>query len=91
MKVMADIKANSALLLFSGGQDSATCLAWALSRYDYIETVGFEYAQRHNVEMQSRLNVLSQFKTQFPEWRSKIGEDHIIDLSRSQKNWVGRP
>lgn len=81
MKVMADIKANSALLLFSGGQDSATCLAWALSRYDYIETVGFEYAQRHNVEMQSRLNVLSQFKTQFPEWRSKIGEDHIIDLS----------
>ena len=74
-------QATKALILFSGGQDSATCLAWALERYDYVETIGFDYDQRHNVEMQCRLEVLEAFKTQFPKWAAKIGEDHIVDLS----------
>lgn len=72
---------QKALIMFSGGQDSATCLAWALDRYDYVETVGFDYDQRHSIEMQSRQEVLSQFRTQFPDWGTKLGEDHIVDLS----------
>ena len=72
---------HKALIMFSGGQDSATCLAWALERYDYIETVGFNYEQRHAVEMSSRQIVLKSFKTGFPNWAEKIGEDHIVDLS----------
>lgn len=72
---------SKALILFSGGQDSATCLAWALSRYDYVETIGFDYDQRHSIEMQCRMEVLAAFKAQFPDWGQKIGEDHIVDLS----------
>ena len=72
---------RKALILFSGGQDSATCLAWALERYDYVETVGFDYDQRHSIEMQCRLDVLAAFKAQFPKWGEKIGDDHIVDLS----------
>lgn len=71
---------NKALVLFSGGQDSATCLAWALSRYDYVETVGFDYEQRHMVEMQCRMDVLSEVRDQFPDWATKLGTDHIIDI-----------
>ncbi len=73
--------ASKVLILFSGGQDSASCLAWALSRFDYVETVGFDYGQRHNIEMQCRMDVLKAFKTSFPSWAHKIGEDHIVDLS----------
>ena len=72
---------HKALIMFSGGQDSATCLAWALERYNYIETVGFNYEQRHAVEMSSRQIVLKSFKTGFPNWAEKLGEDHIVDLS----------
>lgn len=72
---------SKALILFSGGQDSATCLAWALDRFDYVETVGFDYDQRHNIEMQCRMDVLEAFKSEFPHWACKIGEDHIVDLS----------
>lgn len=71
---------GKALVLFSGGQDSATCLAWALSRYDHVETVGFDYEQRHMVEMQCRMDVLSAFREQFPDWAVKLGKDHIIDI-----------
>lgn len=74
-------QASRALILFSGGQDSACCLAWALERFDYVETVGFDYDQRHNIEMQCRMDVLGAFKTSFPEWGDKIGEDHIVDLT----------
>lgn len=77
---MMDI-AHKALIMFSGGQDSATCLAWALERYDYVETVGFNYEQRHAVEMSSRQIVLESFKTHFPNWAEKLGDDHIVDLS----------
>lgn len=72
---------SSALVLFSGGQDSATCLAWALDRYDHVETIGFNYGQRHQVELECRQTFLKQIKTEFPEWASKLGQDHMLDLS----------
>ena len=70
-----------ALIMFSGGQDSATCLAWAFERFDYVETVGFNYQQRHSIEMSCRQTVLESIKAKFPKWANKLGEDHIIDLS----------
>jgi len=72
---------TKALILFSGGQDSATCLAWALDRYDYVETVGFDYDQRHSIEMECRKVVLNNVAAAFPEWGERLGEDHIVDLS----------
>ncbi len=72
---------KTALVLFSGGQDSTTCLAQALSRYDRVETVAFDYGQRHIVELDARLNVLREIKAQFPQWASKMGEDHLLDLA----------
>lgn len=72
---------RKALILFSGGQDSATCLAWALENYDYVETVGFNYEQRHAIEMQCRKVVLENVASAFPKWGAKLGEDHIVDLS----------
>lgn len=72
---------TSALLLFSGGQDSATCLAWALSRFDRVETVGFDYGQRHHVEMKARLDVRAAMTGAFPDWAARLGEDHVVDLS----------
>ncbi len=72
---------TSALVLFSGGQDSTTCLAQALSKYPRVETVAFDYGQRHKVELQARLNVLREIKTQFPQWAPRLGEDHLLDLS----------
>jgi len=70
-----------ALVLFSGGQDSATCLAWALSRYEYVETIGFDYGQRHAVELTCRVSVLARLREQFPTWAAKLGDDHVLDLS----------
>ena len=71
---------TSALVLFSGGQDSTTCLALALSKYERVETIAFDYRQRHSVELQARLRVLEQIKLQFPQWAHKSGEDHLLDL-----------
>ena len=71
---------NRALVLFSGGQDSTTCLAWALSRFDRVETIGFDYGQRHNVELTCRHQVLDQIRQQFPQWADRLGEDHVLDL-----------
>ncbi len=73
--------ANSALVLFSGGQDSATCLAWALARYERVETVGFDYGQRHAVEMQARLNVREGMARVLPDLAARLGPDHVIDLT----------
>lgn len=70
-----------ALVLFSGGQDSTTCLAWALNRYKYVETVGFDYGQRHAVELDCRLAVLDHLRQAFPAWAKKLGQDHLLDLS----------
>lgn len=72
---------TSALVLFSGGQDSTTCLAYALDRYERVETIAFDYRQRHSVELDARLNVLREFRTQFPQWAPKLGEDHLLDLA----------
>lgn len=71
---------TSAIVLFSGGQDSATCLAWALSRYERVETMGFDYRQRHAVELEARLRVIEALRSGFPEWGSRLGQDHLLDL-----------
>lgn len=71
---------NSALVLFSGGQDSTVCLAWALKRYSHIETVGFSYGQRHAIELETRTRLLHKLKDAFPDWATKLGEDFELDL-----------
>lgn len=76
---------KKALVLFSGGQDSTVCLAWALEHFDHVETIGFDYGQRHIVELECRLKVLEQFKSTFPQWSQKLGEDRVIDLT-----WLGQ-
>jgi 7-cyano-7-deazaguanine synthase len=72
---------TTALVLFSGGQDSTTCLAHALARYARVETIAFDYRQRHSVELDARLNVLGELRRQFPQWAAKLGEDHLLDLA----------
>lgn len=71
---------NKALVLFSGGQDSATCLAWALSRFDTVETIGFDYGQRHLVELTVRPTILQKMRTLSSDWDERLGADHLIDL-----------
>ena len=70
-----------ALVLFSGGQDSTACLAWALTRFAHVETIGFDYHQRHSVELECRLHVRSALHLQFPEWGQRLGDDHLLDLA----------
>lgn len=72
---------QTAGLLFSGGQDSATCLAWALENFTYVETIGFEYGQRHDIEMSCRMDVRRSVQKSFPHWAEKLGEDHVINLA----------
>jgi 7-cyano-7-deazaguanine synthase len=71
---------SRALVLFSGGQDSTTCLAWALDRFDAVETIGFDYGQRHAVEMRCRPDVLRAIRAAFPHWAKKLGDDTVLDL-----------
>ncbi len=71
----------AALVLFSGGQDSAACLAWALDRFDRVETIGFDYGQRHRVELEVRAQFREGLTERFPAWAAKLGEDHLLDLS----------
>ena len=71
----------TALVLFSGGQDSTTCLAHALRRYQRVETLGFHYGQRHHIEMQARLEVLSRIAAVMPEAGERLGQDHVLDLA----------
>jgi 7-cyano-7-deazaguanine synthase len=70
---------SKALVLFSGGQDSAVCLLWALKNFDYVETVGFDYDQRHKVEMTTRQDFLKQLRSSFPNFSPKLGSDHVLD------------
>ncbi len=72
--------ADGALVLFSGGQDSTTCLAWALSRFDHVETIGFRYGQRHEIELECRLPILRALAEVSPIWAGRLGKDHLIDL-----------
>ncbi len=76
---MTDRSPDAALVLFSGGQDSATCLAWALDRYAHVETAGFAYGQRHAVELECRAP-LRDGMAAIADWGSRLGPDHIIDL-----------
>ncbi|MEQ1880698.1 MAG: 7-cyano-7-deazaguanine synthase QueC [Burkholderiales bacterium] len=71
---------HAALVLFSGGQDSTTCLAWALERFERVETIGFDYRQRHAVELECRPRILDALRDAFPQWAHKLGEDRVIDL-----------
>jgi 7-cyano-7-deazaguanine synthase len=72
---------RGALVLFSGGQDSTACLAWALERFTRVETLGFDYGQRHRIELACRLTVRAELARQFPAWAARLGEDHLLDLS----------
>ena len=71
---------GSAIVMFSGGQDSATCLAWALTNFEHVETIGFDYGQTHAVELQVRERFLNLVKQGFPDWFGRLGEDHRVDL-----------
>ena len=73
---------DSALVLFSGGQDSSTCLAWALARFAHVETVGFAYGQRHAVEMDCR-GPMREGLAAMMDWGERLGEDHVVDLGAS--------
>lgn len=71
---------NTALVLFSGGQDSTTCLAWALDRYETVETVGFDYGQRHRVELACRPRIREALMVTFPQWHGRLGPDHVLEI-----------
>ncbi|GAA4329604.1 7-cyano-7-deazaguanine synthase QueC [Variovorax defluvii] len=71
---------TTALVLFSGGQDSTTCLADALSKYERVETIGFDYGQRHRIELQARLTVLARLRERFPVWAPRLGDDHLLNV-----------
>ena len=71
---------GGALVLFSGGQDSATCLAWALDRFAHVETLGFDYGQRHRVELECRITLRARIARDFPAWAPRLGEDHTLAL-----------
>ncbi|MCL2713177.1 MAG: 7-cyano-7-deazaguanine synthase QueC [Alphaproteobacteria bacterium] len=71
---------KGALVLFSGGQDSATCLAWALERFEHVETLGFDYGQRHGIELACRTRLLEGFKALRPEWASRLGDSHTLSV-----------
>jgi 7-cyano-7-deazaguanine synthase len=71
---------TSALVLFSGGQDSTVCLAWALNRFQHVETIGFDYGQRHRAELDARPAILEKLRADFPNWRPRLGDDHLLPL-----------
>jgi 7-cyano-7-deazaguanine synthase len=80
IKAAMTSEAPGALVLYSGGQDSATCLAWALDRFERVETVGFDYGQRHAVELEARVKVRDAIVAGFPGWARRLGPDTVIDI-----------
>jgi 7-cyano-7-deazaguanine synthase len=78
--VAPDVSSDSALVLFSGGQDSTVCLAWALERFARVETVGFDYGQRHRIELDVRPRIRERLAALKPNWKTRLGEDHVIKL-----------
>ena len=77
---MTDTSNDTALVLFSGGQDSATCLAWALARFARVELLGFDYGQRHAIELQCRDSLIDGMKAINPAWADKIGDSHTLSI-----------
>jgi 7-cyano-7-deazaguanine synthase len=71
---------DSALVLFSGGQDSTVCLAWALERFAWVETVGFDYRQRHAVELEMRPGIRTRLAALSDRWRARLGDDHVVRI-----------
>ena len=71
---------RAALVLFSGGQDSTICLAWALRRYNHVETIGFDYGQRHRVELTCRTELRRSMTAQQPDWALRLSDDHMLDV-----------
>jgi len=80
LKNRMTIENETALVLFSGGQDSTVCLAWALTRFARVETVGFAYGQRHKIELEVRPRLREQIAALKPDWKARLGEDHVIKL-----------
>lgn len=78
---MSQLAASRALVLFSGGQDSTTCLAWALAHFNHVETIGFDYGQRHRVELDCRTRILARIRREYPQWRERLREDHVVPLA----------
>jgi len=76
---MRKLDPNTALVLFSGGQDSSIALAWALGRYAHVETIGFDYGQRHSVELEARKAVREAITKTFPDWAAKLGGDTMVE------------
>ncbi len=75
-----DVSSDNALVLFSGGQDSTVCLAWALERFARVETVGFDYGQRHKIELDVRPRIRERLAALKPDWKTRLGEDHVVKL-----------
>jgi 7-cyano-7-deazaguanine synthase len=78
--VAPDVSSDNGLVLFSGGQDSTVCLAWALERFSGVETVGFDYGQRHKIELDVRPRIRERLAALKPDWKTRLGEDHVIKL-----------
>src|SRR3982075_3909252 len=77
---MSDRSSDTALVLFSGGQDSTTCLAWALKRFARVEMLGFDYGQRHAIELDCRARLLDGIRSLRPDWAAKLGESHTLAI-----------
>ncbi len=80
MSKQEDTSSLPALVLFSGGQDSTVCLAWALERFARVETIGFDYGQRHRAELDARTIVRDHIGALCPAWKQRLGEDHLLEL-----------
>jgi 7-cyano-7-deazaguanine synthase len=74
------LSTDTAIVLFSGGQDSSVCLAWALERFAHVETIGFDYGQRHAVELKVRARLRGRMAALNSDWSSRIGEDYLVKL-----------
>jgi 7-cyano-7-deazaguanine synthase len=74
------LNSETALVLFSGGQDSATCLAWALERFANVETLGFDYGQRHAIELACRERLLDGIRSLRPDWAKRLGASHTLKI-----------
>jgi 7-cyano-7-deazaguanine synthase len=75
------MRERGALVLFSGGQDSTTCLAWALENFSAVETLGFSYGQRHAAELAARAPILARLRREYPVWAGRLGRDHVLSLA----------